>query len=109
MLCLEELPLSAHCLDTNTPLVVNEIQLGRPVAIQHDFLSLAGFSLQSASRMAGTPEYDIRRNFYNMGDYAHQFILNMWDADDGAPMFSERPSYLCLHLAFDRSKQSERK
>ena len=77
MLCLEELPLSAHCLDTNTPLVVNEIQLGRPVAIQHDFLSLAGFSLQSASRMAGTPEYDIRRNFYNMGDYAHQFILNI--------------------------------
>ncbi|CAE7709694.1 Slc25a29, partial [Symbiodinium microadriaticum] len=85
----EELPLSAHCLDTNTPLLVNEIQLGRPVAIQHDFLSLAGFSLQSASRMAGTPEYDIRRNFYNMGDYAHQFILNMWDADDGTPMFSE--------------------
>ena len=90
---MQEIPLSAHCLDTATPLLADGVELGRPAAVYHYFLSLAAFSSQSAARMAGIPEYDIRRNMYNMSDFAHQFILNLWDGDEGTPMFSESVGY----------------
>ena len=79
--------LSGHCLDTTSPLLVNGVQLGTPTAVQPVFQSLQDFSVTSPSRMAGTPEYDIRRSFYGFGDYAHQFIENLFHPDRGQPLF----------------------
>jgi len=83
----QEMPLSGHCLDTTSPLLVNNVNLGTPTAVQPVFHSLRDFSVTSPSRMAGTPEYDIRRTFYGFGDYAHQFIENLFHPDRGQPMF----------------------
>lgn len=78
-----ELNLTAHCLDKETSLHSQADVIGIPLAVSHEFQTLAAFSTTATDRMKGEDEFELYQSFFGSGDYAHVFIINAFDPNQG--------------------------
>jgi hypothetical protein len=76
-------PVSAHCLDSDTSIKVNNVDVGVPLKATHDFRSLEELATEAGSQhLAGEKYYEKFKSFHS-ADYAHQFMMHLLDPNVG--------------------------
>jgi hypothetical protein len=81
----QSVPLSSHCLDVDSAISTNGVNVGVPLQVTNVFRSLQ--ELGTGSNMAGETYYEQFVTFYG-ADYAHRFFLHQvsFTPNAGAPI-----------------------